>query len=77
LQLSSPPLFKQGTPALIKLAVCLLLSIVLMVVDFQFNAMAPIRSVASYLLTPIESLMLLPRNISIGTYEYLTSKGSL
>jgi rod shape-determining protein MreC len=77
LQLSSPPLFKQGTPALIKLAVCLLLSMVLMVVDFQFNAMAPIRSVASYLLTPIESLMLLPRNISIGTYEYLTSKGSL
>ena len=77
MQLSSPPLFKQGTPALIKLAVCLLLSIVLMVVDFQFNAMAPIRSVASYLLTPVESLMLLPRNISIGTYEYLTSKGSL
>jgi rod shape-determining protein MreC len=77
LQLSSPPLFKQGTPALIKLAVCLLLSVVLMVVDFQFNAMAPIRSVASYLLTPVESLMLLPRNVSIGTYEYLTTKGSL
>jgi rod shape-determining protein MreC len=54
LQLSPPPLFKQGTPALIKLAACLLVSIVLMVMDHQLKALNEVRSVASYLLTPFQ-----------------------
>lgn len=77
MQLSSPPLFKQGTPAFIKLAACLLVSLALMVIDYQYKALGDVRSIASYLLTPLQSVMLLPRSAIQGTYDYLTSKGSL
>jgi len=77
LQLSPPPLFKQGTPALIKLAACLLISLILMVADYQFKAMEHVRSVAGFLLTPFEAVMLAPRDGLIASYDYLTTKGSL
>ncbi|MFM1870148.1 MAG: hypothetical protein RLY99_892 [Pseudomonadota bacterium] len=77
MQLSPPPLFKQGTPALIKLAACLLVSLVLMVADYQFKTMEAARSIASYLLTPLETIMLAPRDMLIASYDYLTTKGSL
>lgn len=77
MQLSSPPLFKQGTPALLKLACCLVVSLALMVVDYQYRALSEVRSVISYLLTPLQSVMLLPRGAIEGSYDYLTSKSSL
>ncbi len=77
MQLSPPPLFKQGTPALIKLAACLLISLILMVVDYQFKAMGQVRSIASFLLTPFEAIMLAPRDGLVASYDYLTTKGSL
>jgi rod shape-determining protein MreC len=76
-QLSSPPLFKQGTPALLKLAGCLIVSLTLMVVDYQFKALGEVRSIVSYLLTPLQSVMLLPRSALEGSFDYLTSKSSL
>jgi len=77
LQLSPPPLFKQGTPALIKLAVCLLASLTLMVLDYQYRTIDQVRSIASFLLTPVETVMLWPRDLIRGTYDYLTTKGTL
>ena len=77
MQLSPPPLFKQGTPALIKLAACLVVSLTLMVLDYQFKALGEVRSIASYLLTPLQSVMLLPRAALRNSYDYLTSKSSL
>lgn len=77
MQLSPPPLFKQGTPALIKLAACLLISLILMVVDYQFKAMGQVRSIASFLLTPFEAIMLAPRDGLVASYDYLTTKSSL
>lgn len=77
MQLSSPPLFKQGTPALLKLAGCLILSLTLMVVDYQFKALGEVRSIVSYLLTPLQNAMLLPRGVIEGSYDYLTTKSSL
>jgi rod shape-determining protein MreC len=77
LQLSPPPLFKQGTPALIKLAACLSVSLTLMVADYQFKTMGAARSIASYLLTPLETIMLAPRDMLLASYDYLTTKGSL
>jgi len=76
-QLSSPPLFKQGTPALLKLAGCLVVSLTLMVVDYQFKALGEVRSIVSYLLTPLQNVMLLPRGVIEGSYDYLTTKSSL
>ena len=77
MQLSSPPLFKQGTPALLKLAGCLVVSLTLMVVDYQFKALGEVRSIVSYLLTPLQNVMLLPRGVIEGSYDYLTTKSSL
>ncbi len=77
MQLSPPPLFKQGTPALIKLAACLLISVVLMVLDYRFKTLNEVRSVAAFLLTPFQSVMLFPRNALRASYDYLTSKSSL
>ena len=77
MQLSPPPLFKQGTPALIKLAACLLVSLILMVSDYQFKTMGAARSIAGYLLTPFETIMLVPRDMLLASYDYLTTKGSL
>ncbi len=77
MQLSPPPLFKQGTPALIKLAICLFISALLMVMDHQLKALNEVRSVASFLLTPFQYAMQIPRNALVASYDYLTSKGSL
>ena len=77
MQLSPPPLFKQGTPALIKLAVCLLASLTLMVLDYQYRTIDRVRSIASFLLTPVETVMLWPRDLVRGSYDYLTTKGTL
>ena len=48
-----------------------------MVVDHQFKAMGHVRSVASFLLTPFEAIMLAPRDGLLASYDYLTTKGSL
>jgi rod shape-determining protein MreC len=48
-----------------------------MVVDYQFKALGEVRSIVSYLLTPLQSVMLLPRSALEGSFDYLTSKSSL
>ncbi len=48
-----------------------------MVVDYQFKAMGQVRSIASFLLTPFEAIMLAPRDGLVASYDYLTTKGSL
>lgn len=48
-----------------------------MVLDAQYKTLEGVRSVTSYLLTPIEKIMLFPRDALHGTYDYLTTKGSL
>lgn len=54
-----------------------MVSLVLMVADYQFKTMEAARSIASYLLTPLETIMLAPRDMLIASYDYLTTKGSL
>jgi rod shape-determining protein MreC len=48
-----------------------------MVVDYQFKALGEVRSIVSYLLTPLQNVMLLPRGVIEGSYDYLTTKSSL
>jgi len=54
-----------------------LVSLILMVSDYQFKTMGAARSIASYLLTPFETIMLAPRDMLLASYDYLTTKGSL
>lgn len=77
MQYSAPPLFKQGIPALAKLIACLVISLVLMIVDFQIKSLDFIRNQVNVVLRPFEQLMLLPSSIISGSGEYLTSRSTL
>jgi len=76
-QNSTPPLFKQGIPALAKLVVCLLIGSALMVVDFQVKSLDFIRNQVSYVLRPLENIMLLPSDLFSFGEDYFTSRSSL
>lgn len=77
MQHSTPPLFRQGTPALVKLVICLLISTVLMVVDFHFKSLGFIRNQANLILRPLESLMLLPSDLISYGEDYFTTRSAL
>jgi rod shape-determining protein MreC len=76
-QHSAPPLFKQGIPALAKLIACLVISLVLMVIDFQIKSLDFIRNQVNIVLRPFEQLMLLPSSMISGGSDYLTSRSTL
>ncbi|WP_114654137.1 rod shape-determining protein MreC [Polynucleobacter necessarius] len=77
MQHSAPPLFRQGVPALVKLIVCLSISIALMLIDFRFKALDPIRNNVNWILRPLEYVMMMPRNAYDATSEYFTTRGIL
>jgi rod shape-determining protein MreC len=77
LQHSAPPLFRQGIPALLKLIVCLSVGIALMLIDFRFKALDPIRNHANWVLRPLEYIMMAPRNAYEVTSEYFTTRSTL
>jgi len=54
-----------------------LASLTLMVLDYQYRTIDRVRSIASFLLTPVETVMLWPRDLVRGSYDYLTTKGTL
>jgi rod shape-determining protein MreC len=77
LQHSAPPLFRQGVPALLKLIVCLSISIALMLIDFRYKALDPIRNNINLIMRPLEHAMLFPRNVLEAISEYFTTRGTL
>ena len=77
MQYSAPPLFKQGIPALAKLIACLVISLALMIIDFQIKSLDFIRNQVSVVLRPLEQLMLLPGSMISGGSDYLTSRSTL
>ncbi|WP_286296836.1 rod shape-determining protein MreC [Polynucleobacter sp. TUM22923] len=74
---NAPPLFRQGIPALVKLIVCLSVSAALMLIDFRFKALDPIRNNLNWLLRPLEYAMMMPRNAYEASSEYFTTRGTL
>lgn len=51
---SPPPLFNQGTPALVKLGLCIVISLVLMFVDYRYKATEKFRYVTQIVLYPLQ-----------------------
>jgi len=76
-QYSAPPLFKQGISALAKLIACIVISLALMIIDFQIKSLDFIRSQVNVVLRPFEQLMLLPSSMISGGGDYLTSRTTL
>ena len=77
MQHSAPPLFRQGVPAFLKLIVCLSISIALMLIDFRYKALDPIRNNVNLIMRPLEHVMLFPRNVHEAISEYFTTRGTL
>ncbi|MBJ7380581.1 MAG: rod shape-determining protein MreC [Polynucleobacter sp.] len=77
MQGSSPPLFKQGTPAFVKLILCLIISIVLMTLDYQFKSLHIVRSQINWVLRPLEYLTLAPLDLTENLGDYLKTKSAL
>ena len=70
MEYSPPPLFKQGAPARVKVTVFAFISIVLLLVDSRFHALAQVRQFAGTVLYPLQKVALMPRDAlgSMGTY---------
>ena len=66
-----PPFFKQGTPALTKLAMCSALAVLLMVADARFHLAGPARSAIALALHPLQKALLAPVNAWDAAGDYL------
>jgi rod shape-determining protein MreC len=62
MQYSPPAFFKQGPPAVVRLAFFAFLSVVLLVVDTRVRALDTVREVVAVALYPFQRAMLLPRD---------------
>ena len=68
---SPPPFFKQGTPALTKLALCSALAIFLMVADARFKLAGPARAAIALALHPLQKALLAPVDAWDAGGDYL------
>lgn len=69
---SPPPFFRQGLPALSKLVLLGLLSLLLMSADHRLGLSRPIRSAISVALAPMQWLALLPQRAGTALQDYFT-----
>lgn len=69
---SPPPFFRQGLPALSKLVLLGLLSLLLMSADHRLGLSRPIRSAISVALAPMQWLALLPQRAGAALQDYFT-----
>lgn len=67
-----PPFFRQGLPALSKLVIFGLLSVLLMSADHRLGLSQPIRSVLSVVLAPVQWVVLLPQRAGSALQDYFT-----
>ena len=66
---SPPPLFNQGTPALLKLGLCIFASLALILIDQKFHSTEKFRSITQTVLYPLQVLMSWPGKFANGVSE--------
>ena len=69
---SPQPFFRQGLPALSRLLLFGVLSILLMAADHRLGLSQPIRASISVVLAPMQWLALLPQRASLALQDYFT-----
>ncbi|SDV50285.1 rod shape-determining protein MreC [Chitinasiproducens palmae] len=69
----SPPLFKQGPSALLRLIVFVLLAIALLVTDARFKTLGVVRQTIATALQPLQRAALVPRDVGLGIAGYFAS----
>ncbi|HSW08616.1 rod shape-determining protein MreC [Aquabacterium sp.] len=66
-----PPFFRQGTPALTKLALCSALAVFLMAADSRFKLTQPLRSAMATVLLPVQRGLMAPVQLTQAGSDYL------
>ncbi len=77
MQYAPPPLFKQGAPARVRVAVYILAAIVMLMIDSRLNALVQVRQTIGFVLYPFQKAALMPRDMLYGIGDYFTSVTSL
>ena len=77
MQYGPPPLFKQGTPARVKVIIFVLAAIALLFVDSRLQVLGYVRNAVGTVLYPIQKVAMMPRDIYNAADEYLTSVATL
>jgi len=65
-----PPFFRQGTPALTKLALCSALAVFLMAADSRFKLTQPLRATLATALLPLQRALMVPVQLAQGGNDY-------
>lgn len=73
MQYAPPPLFKQGAPARVRLAIYLLAAIVMLMVDSRLHSLVQVRQAIGFVLYPFQKAAMVPRDILYGIGDYFTS----
>ncbi|MGI4862236.1 MAG: rod shape-determining protein MreC [Janthinobacterium lividum] len=74
---SPSPLFKQGPPALVRLAVFVVLALALLITDAHFHTLKVVRQVVSTVFYPLQRVALTPRDMALGTLDFFVSGAQL
>jgi rod shape-determining protein MreC len=77
MQSAPPPLFKQGAPARVRVAVYILVAIVMLMIDSRLHALVQVRQAIGFVLYPVQKVALMPRDMLYGIGDYFTSVTSL
>lgn len=77
MQYGPPSLFKQGTPARVKVIIFVVAAIVLLFVDAHLQMLSKVRHVIGMVIYPVQRMAMVPRDLFELTGEYLTSVGEL
>lgn len=70
---TTPPLFRRGPPAEVRLAVLVALSLVLMLVDARLRVLEPVRRVVSIALYPFQRVVMAPRDLAQQVDEWINA----
>jgi len=61
---TTPPLFRRGPPAEVRLAVLVVLSLALLLVDAKLRVLEPVRRVVAIALYPFQRAVMAPRDLA-------------
>lgn len=74
---SSPPLFKQGPSALLRLIVFVALAIALLVIDARYKTLGVVRQTIGTALQPLQRAALVPRDLALSLADHFASNLAL
>jgi rod shape-determining protein MreC len=77
MQYKPPPLFKQGAPARIRVAIYVLAAITLLMVDSRLHSLTQVRQTIGFILHPFQKAAMLPRDMLHGMADYFGSLTTL